>query len=99
MKKLLFSIVLGMTASMGYGETLNCSSAEITFIADLDAKTLNLGEDNEVSITGYNFNADGAGAMTLKSGNLVTLIDDEGSLTGELFLDGKTYPALKCSFN
>ncbi|MFK7826425.1 MAG: hypothetical protein AB8G05_19925 [Oligoflexales bacterium] len=99
MRKILFSIVLGMTASLGYGQTLNCSSAEITFVADFDAKTLNTSKNTEITIKGYSINTDGAGAVVLESGNLVTLIDDEGSLMGELFVDGKTYPALECSFN
>lgn len=92
-------MIIGMTASIGFGQTLSCSSSEITSVADLDAKSLNTGKNGEIAIKDYSLNADGAGAVILEAGNLVTLIDDEGLLTGELYVVGKTYPALECTFN
>ena len=99
MKKLVFSMILGLTASIGYGQKLSCSSSEISFVADLSTKTLNAGKNAQLVIKDYAVNADGAGAVILESGNLVTLINEDGSLLGELFVEGRTYPALECTFN
>lgn len=99
MKKMFVAMALGMIASIGYGNTLTCRSHEITFTANLDARVLKTQDNQEISIKAYNLNLDGAGAMILDSGNLVTLIDDTGSLWGELYVEGKTYHSLDCTFN
>ena len=98
MKSIVSFLLLSLSSHL-MAHRIECQNSNLKILADTDQRQLSLsGEINEdnLLISDYQVDENGAGALLLEEGILVLAIDSAGQLEAELAIGEKTYYALSC---